>query len=72
MRLAVLLSLALLAPTAVLAHESKITGEGPSEEFATAQAMRRVPKGGSVTNTSCTSKDVGLSVRYWCTITYMD
>ena len=52
MRLAVLLSLALLAPATVFAHEAKVTGEGMSEEFATAQAMRTVPKGASVTGTS--------------------
>ena len=72
MRLAVLLSLALLAPATALAHESKVTGEGMSEEFATAQAMRGVPNGASVTNTSCRSEDVGFSTRYWCTVTYSD
>ena len=72
MRLAVLLSVALLAPAIVFAHESKVTAEGMSEEFATAEAMRGVPKGASVTETSCRSKDVGMSTRYWCTITYSD
>jgi len=72
MRLAVLLSLALLAPATALAHESKVTAEGMSEEFATAQAMRGVPNGASVTDTSCRSEDVGLSTRYWCTVTYSD
>ena len=72
MRLAVLLSLALLAPATALAHESKVTGEGMSEEFATAEAMRGVPKGASVTDTACRSQDVGMSTRYWCTVTYSD
>lgn len=72
MRLILLLTLSFLIPATVYAHESKVTGEGMSEEFATAQAMRGVPKGASVTNTSCRSQDVGMSVRYWCTVTYSD
>ena len=72
MRLAVLLSLALLAPATAFAHESKVTGEGMSEEFAIAEAMRGVPKGASVTDTACRSQDVGMSTRYWCTVTYSD
>ena len=72
MRLAALLSLLLLTPVTVFAHESKVTGEGMSAEFATAQAMRGVPKGASVTDTSCKSQDVGISTRYWCTVTYSD
>jgi len=70
MRLAVILSLLLLTPPAVLANESKVTAEGESQEFATAQAMRRIPEGASVTDTSCRSQDVGMSTRYWCTVTY--
>ena len=72
MRFAVILSLMLLAPAGVLAHEAKVTGEGMSEEFATAEAMRGVPKGASVTDTTCRSKDVGMSTRYWCTVEYSD
>ena len=72
MRLAALLSLLLLTPANVFANESNVTGEGMSEEFATAQAMRDVPKGASVTGTSCRSQDVGMSTRYWCTVTYSD
>ena len=72
MPLVVLLSLALLAPATVFAHESSVTGEGMSEEFATAEAMRGVPKGASVTDTACRSQDVGMSTRYWCTVTYSD
>ena len=49
MRLAALLSLLLLTPATVFAHEAKVTAEGMSEEFATAEAMRGVPKGASVT-----------------------
>ena len=72
MRLALLLSLALLAPATVLTHEAKVSAEGTSEEFATAEAMRGVPKGASVTDTACRSQDVGMSTRYWCTVTYSD
>ena len=59
MRLAALLSLLLLTPATVFAHEAKVTAEGMSEEFATAEAMRGVPKGASVTDTACRSQDVG-------------
>ena len=72
MRLAVILSLALLVPATVFANESKGTGEGRAEEFATAEAMRGVPKGASVTDTSCRSEEIGFSTRYWCTVTYSD
>ena len=72
MRLAALLSLLLLTPTIVFAHEAKVTAEGMSEEFATAEAMRGAPKGASVTDTACRSQDVGISTRYWCTVTYSD
>ena len=72
MRLAALLSLLLLTPATVFAHEAKVTAEGMSEEFATAEAMRGVPKGASVTETTCGSQDVGMSTRYWCTVKYSD
>ena len=62
----------LLAPATLLAHEAKVTGEGMSEEFATAEAIRGVPKGASVTDTTCRSQDVGMSTRYWCTVEYSD
>ena len=72
MRFASLISMLLLAGALAFAHETKVTGEGESQEFATAQAMRRVPKGASVTDTSCRSQDVAMSTRYWCTVTYVD
>ena len=72
MRLASLLLLVLLTPVAVFAHESSAAAEGDTEEFATAEAMRLVPKGASVTDTSCITKDVGDSSRYRCTVTYSD
>ena len=72
MRLAALLSLLLLTPATVFAHEAKVSAEGTSEEFATAEAMRGVPKGASLTDTVCRNQDVGKSTRYWCTVTYSD
>ena len=72
MRFAAFFVLMLLAPATVFAHEAKVTAEGMSEEFATAEAMREVPKGASVTDTACRSQDVGMSTRYWCTVTYSD
>ena len=72
MRLAALLSLLLLTPANVFAHETKVTAEGMSEEFATAAAMRKVPKGATVDATSCTSQDVAMSTRYFCTVKYSD
>jgi len=32
--------------------------------------MRVVPKGATITDTTCKSIDVGFSSRYQCTITY--
>ena len=72
MRLASFLLLLLLTPVAVFAHESSAAAEGDTEEFATAEAMRLVPKGAAVTDTSCITKDVGDSSRYRCTVTYSD
>ena len=72
MRLAALLSLLLLTPATVFTHEAKVTAEGMSEEFAISEAMRQIPKGPSVTDTSCRTQDVGMSTRYWCTLTYSD
>ena len=72
MHLAVLLSVALLIPTTVLAHEYKVTAEGMSEEFAIGEAMRQIPKGSSVTDTSCRTQDVGMSTRYWRTLNYTE
>lgn len=64
MRLAALLLLMLLAPAIVFAHEAKVTAEGMSEEFATAAAMRKVPKGATVIATSCKSQDFATSTRF--------
>ena len=72
MRHLMLLSVVLLIPTTVLAHEFKVTAEGMSEEFALGEAMRQIPKGSSVTDTTCRTQDVGMSTRYWCTLTYTE
>ena len=72
MRLAALLSLLLLTQATVFAHEAKVTAEGMSEEFAIGEAMRQIPKGVTVTDTSCRTQDVGMSTRYWCALTYSD
>ena len=71
-RLAALLSLVLLTPATVLAHEAKVTAEGMSEEFAISEAMRQIPKRSSVTDTSCRTQDIGMSTCYWCTLTYSE
>ena len=72
MRFSVLLSLMLLASATVFAHEAKVTAEGMSEEFATVAAMRQVPEGATVIARSCTSQDVAMSTRYFCTVKYSD
>lgn len=72
MPIAALLPLLLVIPTLVLAQDSKVTAEGMSEDFAIAEALREVPKGASVIDTSCRTQDVGGSTRYWCTITFTD
>ena len=66
---ALLMASLLLASTA-LAGGKRATAQGPSEQFATAEAMRVIPKGATITDTHCKSIDVGASSRYQCTITY--
>ena len=70
MRNAVLLMASLLLGSMALAGGKRATAQGPSEQFATAEAMRVIPKGATITNTTCKSIDVGASSRYQCTITY--
>ena len=71
MRNAALLMASLLLGSMALAGGKRATAQGPSEQFATAMAMRVIPKGATViTNTTCKSIDVGASSRYQCTITY--
>lgn len=68
---ACLAAMLLIAPNAS-AHQGKASAQGPTEEFATAQAMRLVPMGATITATKCTSVDVGFESRYKCTLTYDD
>ena len=73
MRLAVLLSLALLTSGVAQAHEAhKSRASDQSEEVATAKAMRRVPEGATVTDTSCKKLNYVFQTRWRCTITYSD
>ena len=69
MRNAALLMATLLLGSMALAGGKRATAQGPSEQFATAEAMRVIPKGATITNTTCKSIDVGASSRYQCTIT---
>ena len=68
-RPAVLLMDSLLWGSLAAAGGHRATAQGPSEQFATAEAMRVVPKGATITDTTCKSIDVGFSSRYQCTIT---
>ncbi len=70
MRHAALLMASLLLASTALAGGKRATAQGPSEQFATAEAMRVIPKGATITDTHCKSIDVGASSRYQCTITY--
>jgi hypothetical protein len=40
--------------------------------FATGEAMRLVPKGATVTDTTCREIDLAGDTRYQCTVTYGD
>ena len=68
-RVALIMTVVLWGSTAI-AGGNKATAQGPSEQFATAEAMRVMPKGATITDTTCKSIDVGFSSRYQCTITY--
>ena len=70
MRHAALLMATILWGTSALAGGKRASAQGPSEQFATAEAMRVVPKGATITDTTCKSIDVGFSSRYQCTIIY--
>ena len=70
MRHAALLMATILWSTTALAGGNRSTAQGPSEQFATGEAMRAIPKGATITDTTCKSIDVGFSSRYQCTIIY--
>ena len=73
MRLAALLSLVLLSPGVVYAHDSHTArASDKSQEVATAKAMRRVPGGATVTDTSCNKLTYVFQTRWRSTITYSD
>ena len=73
MRLAALLSLALLSLGVVYAHDShKARASDKSQEVATDKAMRRLPEGATVTDTSCKKLNYVFQTRWRCTITYSD
>ena len=55
MRQAVLLMASLLLASTALAGGKLATAQGPSEQFATAEAMRVIPKGATITDTHCKS-----------------
>ena len=64
-----LVVLALSAPHA-LASEGKTSVRGGTEQFATAQAMRLMPKGAVINDTTRIGVDVADSSRFKCTLTY--
>ena len=64
MRNAALLMASLLLGSMALAGGKRATAQGPSEQFATAEAMRVIPKGATITDTTCRSIDVGISSRF--------
>ena len=53
-------------PLAALAGEVMV--EGISEDIATNRAKNKVPKGKTITNTSCQEIDVAKSTHYRCTV----
>ena len=60
----------LLLGSIALEGGKRATSQGPSEKFATAEAMRVIPKGATIADNTCKSIDVGASSRYECTTTY--
>ena len=73
MRLAALLSLVLLSPGVVYAHDShKARASDKSQEVATDRAIRCVPEGATVSDTSCKKLNYVFQTRWRCTITYSD
>ena len=43
-------------------------GEGPTEEFATAEAMRKKPTGADIESSTCKTIDIANNFRYRCTV----
>ena len=67
-RQAALLMASLLLGSTALAGGNRATAQGRSEQFPTAEAMRVIPKGATITD--CKSIGVGVSSRYQRTITF--
>ena len=72
MRFLVTLAFMFMAGSHASAHEGKATAQGVTEMFATGEAMRLVPKGATVTDTTCREIDLAGDTRYQCTVTYGD
>ena len=70
MRNALLLMASLPLGSMAIASGKRATTQGPSEQFATAEAMRVIPKWAPITNTTFKSIDIRASSLYQCTITY--
>ena len=73
MQHAVPISLAVLAPGAVYAHDShRARASDKSQDVATTKSMRRVTEGASVTDTSCKKLNYVFQASWRCTVTYRD
>ena len=70
MRKAALLMARLLLGSMAVAGGKRAIAQGPFEQFATAEAMRVIPKGATITNTTCKSSDVGAHSRCQRSIIY--
>ena len=70
MRFLVTLAFMFMAGSHAAAHEGKATAQGVTEMFATGEAMRLVPKGATVTDTTCKEIDLAGDTRYQCTVKY--
>ena len=70
MQVAGLSNAILLLGSIAVASGNRSTAQGPSEGFATSEAMRVMHQGATIMDTQCKSIDVGASNRYQCTIPY--
>ena len=59
----------LLALPMAAAEKGKSTAQGVNEQMATAQAMRSIPKGATVVDTTCKEIAVGaFTYRFQCSV----
>ena len=70
MRFLLTVALLFVAGSHAGAHEGKATAQGVTEMFATGEAMRLVPKGAAITDTTCKEIDLAGDTRYQCTVKY--